>query len=83
MRDPLFAERKALAERIELMFPRRFIPRYSMVMFHAEISYAEALRRGALQERLLDGLLAMARRAVAPDREELRRRLDRMEAQPG
>jgi kynurenine 3-monooxygenase len=82
VRNPLFAERKALAERIELMFPQRFIPRYSMVMFHAEISYCEAMRRGALQERLLDGLLATAG-AVAPDREEVRRWLDRMEAQPG
>jgi len=39
-------------------FPGRFIPRYSMVMFHAEIPYAEALRRGALQEAMLDALLA-------------------------
>jgi hypothetical protein len=29
-----------------------------MVMFHAEIPYAEALRRGALQEHVLDALLA-------------------------
>jgi len=28
------------------------------VMFHAEIPYAEALRRGALQESMLDALLA-------------------------
>jgi len=37
-------------------FPDRFIPRYSMVMFHPEISYAEALRRGAVQAQLLDEL---------------------------
>jgi kynurenine 3-monooxygenase len=61
VRDPRFAERKALAERLEREHPGRFIPRYSMVMFHAEIPYAEALRRGALQDQLLDALLACGR----------------------
>jgi len=73
VRDPRYAERRALAERIECAFPGRFIPRYSMVMFHAEIPYAEALRRGALQERLLDGLLAAG---GAPDLGEIGRWLD-------
>jgi kynurenine 3-monooxygenase len=41
---------------LERRFPERFIPRYSMVMFHPEIAYAEALRRGALQARLLEEL---------------------------
>jgi kynurenine 3-monooxygenase len=62
MRDtvqmPDFARRRALSLQLEQLFPKRFIPRYSMVMFHAEIPYAEAQRRGALQEKLLDGLLA-------------------------
>jgi len=43
---------------LEQLFPKRFIPRYSMVMFHAEIPYAEAQRRGALQEGILNELLA-------------------------
>jgi kynurenine 3-monooxygenase len=55
---PDFAARKQLALELERRFPERFIPRYSMVMFHPEIPYAEALRRGALQERVLDALLA-------------------------
>ena len=55
---PDFAARKQLALELERRFPRRFIPRYAMVMFHPEIPYAEALRRGALQERVLDALLA-------------------------
>lgn len=55
---PDFARRKQLALDLELHFPRRFIPRYAMVMFHADIPYAEALRRGALQERVIDALLA-------------------------
>ena len=55
---PDFAARKQLSLDLERRFPQRFIPRYSMVMFHAEIPYAEALGRGALQERVLDALLA-------------------------
>jgi kynurenine 3-monooxygenase len=55
---PDFAARKELALDLERRFPGRFIPRYSMVMFHAEIPYAEALGRGALQERILDSLRA-------------------------
>jgi kynurenine 3-monooxygenase len=38
---------------LERRFPERFIPRYSMVMFHPEIPYAEALHRGAVQAELL------------------------------
>jgi kynurenine 3-monooxygenase len=57
--DPGFIRRKAMAMELERRFPDRFIPRYSMVMFHPEIPYAEAQRRGALQARILmelDGL---------------------------
>ncbi|HEV2444056.1 MAG TPA: NAD(P)/FAD-dependent oxidoreductase [Steroidobacteraceae bacterium] len=56
VRDPAYLRRKALAMELERRFPDRFIPRYSMVMFHPEISYAEALRRGAVQERILGEL---------------------------
>ncbi|HEY0768201.1 MAG TPA: FAD-dependent monooxygenase [Steroidobacteraceae bacterium] len=54
--DARFVRRKAIAMGLERRFPDRFIPRYSMVMFHPEIPYAEALRRGALQAQLLDEL---------------------------
>jgi kynurenine 3-monooxygenase len=54
--DAGFVRRKALAMELERRFPNRFIPRYSMVMFHPEIPYAEALRRGALQAQLLQEL---------------------------
>jgi kynurenine 3-monooxygenase len=54
--DAGFVRRKALAMALERRFPDRFIPRYSMVMFHPEIPYAEAQRRGALQEQLLQEL---------------------------
>ncbi len=62
MRDtvlaPDFALRRQLALDLERRFPGRFIPRYSMVMFHAGIPYAEAQRRGAAQDGMLDALLA-------------------------
>ena len=55
-----FQLQQALALELERRFPQRFIPRYSMVMFHHEIPYRTALRRGAVQERLLAELTAGA-----------------------
>jgi kynurenine 3-monooxygenase len=54
VRDPKFALQKELSLELERRQPDRFIPRYSMVMFHEEIPYAEAERRGAVQSVLLD-----------------------------
>ncbi|HXZ58596.1 MAG TPA: NAD(P)/FAD-dependent oxidoreductase [Steroidobacteraceae bacterium] len=54
--DARFVRLKGLAMALERRFPDRFIPRYSMVMFHPEIPYAEALRRGAVQAQLLEEL---------------------------
>jgi len=54
--EPRFLRQKAWALELERRFPERFIPRYSMVMFHPEIDYAEALRRGAVQQEILDAL---------------------------
>lgn len=51
--DAGFVRRKAIAMELERRFPDRFIPRYSMVMFHPEIPYAEAQRRGAVQAEIL------------------------------
>ncbi len=63
VRDPTYLRRKALAMELERRFPGHFIPRYSMVMFHPEIPYAEALRRGTVQE----GILAELDDPQAPD----------------
>ncbi len=54
VRDPRFQRLKALSLELERRHPGQFIPRYSMVMFHADISYAEAQRRGATQTAILD-----------------------------
>jgi kynurenine 3-monooxygenase len=51
---------RSLALELERRFPRRFIPRYSMVMFHHDIPYRTAAERGAVQARLLEELCARA-----------------------
>ena len=56
VRDPAFLRRKRLAFEMEKRFPDRFIPRYSMVMFHPEIPYLDALQRGRTQAALLEEL---------------------------
>ena len=71
--DARFLRRKNLAMALERRFPERFIPRYSMVMFHPEIPYAEALRRGVLQAQLLDDLDDADAAATGPDLERAER----------
>jgi kynurenine 3-monooxygenase len=51
-----FQLQQALSLELERRFPRRFIPRYSMVMFHHEIPYLTAQRRGAVQTEILSDL---------------------------
>ena len=45
-RRPQFRLQQSLALELERRFPQRFIPRYSMVMFHHEIPYRTAQQRG-------------------------------------
>jgi kynurenine 3-monooxygenase len=54
--DPKFQLQQALSLELERRFPQRFIPRYSMVMFHHEIPYRAALDRGTIQAQLLADL---------------------------
>ncbi len=54
--QPKFQMQQALSLELERRFPSRFIPRYSMVMFHHEIPYRTALQRGEVQARILDAL---------------------------
>jgi len=60
MRDtvnqPRFQLQKELSLKLERRFPTRFIPRYSMVMFHHEIPYSIAQERGRIQSAVLDEL---------------------------
>ena len=52
--DERYLRHKTWALQLERLYPERFIPRYAMVMFHPEISYAQALHRGAAQQQILD-----------------------------
>jgi len=58
--DPHFRLQQALALELERRHPQRFIPRYSMVMFHHEIPYRTAQERGRVQARLLAELTSGA-----------------------
>lgn len=60
VRDSGFQLRKALSLVLERRHPRQFVPRYSMVMFHPEIPYAQAQERGHIQETILAELTASA-----------------------
>jgi kynurenine 3-monooxygenase len=53
VRNPKFQLQQALSLELERRFPTRFIPRYSMVMFHHEIAYATAQMRGKIQNSIL------------------------------
>jgi kynurenine 3-monooxygenase len=81
VRDEKFALRKRLAFELERRLPDVFIPRYSMVMFHADIPYLVAQQRGEVQNALLeeftedaatlaevdlDGAAAAARKRLPP-----------------
>jgi kynurenine 3-monooxygenase len=63
--DSRFQLQQALALELERRFPQRFIPRYSMVMFHHEIPYRTALERGAVQAQLLAEFTAGAVSSLA------------------
>jgi len=56
--DLKFQLQQELSLELERRHPQRFIPRYSMVMFHHEIPYETALERGAIQAQLLAELTA-------------------------
>lgn len=56
--NPQFLLKKQVGFELEKRCPGKFIPRYSMVIFHPEIPYAEAQRRGAIQDKILDKICA-------------------------
>jgi kynurenine 3-monooxygenase len=56
--DARFLFKKQVGFELEKRYPDRFIPRYSMVVFHPEISYAQARQRSVIQDKLLEELCA-------------------------
>lgn len=70
VRDPKFQLQKALSLELERRFPTRFVPRYSMVMFHDEIPYAVAQERGRIQQDILGILTRTANSLQEVDYEQ-------------
>ena len=56
--DPMFQLRKKIEARFSEMYPELWTPLYSMVTFSPELSYAEALRIGDLQQEIMDRIMA-------------------------
>jgi len=53
--DPRFLFRKKVEFALEAKYPRLFVPKYAMVTFH-RVPYATALRRGRIQDEMLNEL---------------------------
>ena len=57
--DPKYALKKEIGFELERRYPQKYIPRYSMVMFHA-MPYADALSAGVEQQSILQQLTQTA-----------------------
>jgi kynurenine 3-monooxygenase len=74
--DPRFQLQQALALELEKRHPGRFVPRYSMVMFHHEIPYRTAQLRGIVQSQILSELTVGASRLEDVDFARAAREID-------
>ena len=57
--DPEFLLRKKIEARIHQLYPRQWIPLYSMVTFHEEIRYSDALKQGQQQKKIMDRVMSI------------------------
>jgi kynurenine 3-monooxygenase len=64
VRDPDYLLRQEVAFELERRHPRRFVPRYGLVMFRDDIGYAEARERGRIQAEIL-GEITAGKRGLA------------------
>ncbi len=78
--DPRFLLRKKLEQYLAERYPGRFIPLYTMVTF-SHMPYAEALRRGRLQEQILDAIMAQTASEADWETPELQRLMDALVAE--
>jgi kynurenine 3-monooxygenase len=76
VRDPQFHLQRALSLELERRFPKRFVPRYSMVMFHDEIPYAVAMERGRIQNKILAQLTRNVSTLAAVDFQAAQRMIE-------
>lgn len=55
--DESFLLRKKIEAHIYELYPKRWIPQYSMVTFNGEISYSYAMNVGRLQKKVMDEVM--------------------------
>jgi kynurenine 3-monooxygenase len=55
--DADFLLRKKIEAKVHELFPDRWIPLYSMVTFHENIRYSDALKTGLKQQRVMDNVM--------------------------
>ena len=55
--DPDFLLRKKIEAKLHELFPKQWIPLYSMVAFHDEIRYSEAQEMGRRQKEIMDQVM--------------------------
>ncbi len=77
--DDHYLLKRAVALELERRWPDRFVPRYSMVMFHT-LPYAEALERARRQDDILERLVAHRDHVEQVDWDEADRLLDTLPA---
>ena len=57
--DPIFLLQKKIEGKFSAKYPGKWIPAYSMVTFSPHIRYSEALQKGAIQQRIMDEIMAL------------------------
>lgn len=57
--DPEFLLRKKIEAKLHALYPKKWIPLYSMVTFNENIRYSEALVVGQKQKKIMDKVMAM------------------------
>ena len=55
--DADFLLRKKIEAKLHELFPDRWIPLYSMVTFHEDIRYSDALKTGLKQQQVMDNVM--------------------------
>jgi kynurenine 3-monooxygenase len=55
--DPQFILRKKIEARLHQLFPDKWVPLYSMVTFHENTRYSDALKTGQKQKVIMDEVL--------------------------
>jgi len=55
--DPMFLLQKKIEARLHIKYPDKWIPAYAQVTFSPHIRYSEALRRGEMQEEIMQEVM--------------------------